>query len=50
MFTGTLAMLHRAIRLDARLVRTHLFRAGFALLVYGGLLFAQISSAARNAR
>lgn len=46
MFTGTLAMLHRAIRLDARLVRTHLFRAGFALLVYGGLLFAHISSAA----
>src|SRR5262245_60258699 len=44
MFTGTLAMLHRAIRLDARLVRTHLFREGFALLVYGGLIFAQISS------
>ncbi len=45
MFTGTLAMLHRAIRLDARLVRTHLFRAGFALMVYGGLVVANFSSA-----
>ena len=45
MFTGTLAMLHRAIRLDARLWRTHLFRLGFALLVYFGLWYAQISTA-----
>jgi ABC-type transport system involved in multi-copper enzyme maturation permease subunit len=44
-FTGTLAMLHRAIRLDARLWRTHLFRLGFALLIYAGLLYAQISTA-----
>src|SRR5262249_36578238 len=39
MFTGTLAMLHRAVRLDARLLRTHLFRAGFAWLVYVSLLY-----------
>ncbi len=45
MFTGTLAMLHRAIRLDARLWRTHLFRLGFALLIYAGLIYAQISTA-----
>ena len=32
MFTGTLALLHRALRLDARLLRTHLFRVGFAAL------------------
>ena len=41
MFTGTLAMLHRALRLDARLLRTHLFRLGFALLVYAALGYAQ---------
>lgn len=44
MFTGTLAMLQRAIRLDARLVRTHLFRLGFAVLVYGGFCQASVSS------
>jgi len=33
-FTGTLAMLHRALRLDARLLRTHLFRLAFAATVY----------------
>ena len=45
MFSGTLAMLHRAIRLDARLTRTHLFRLSFALLVYGALIYLQIISA-----
>ena len=45
MFTGTLAMLHRAIRLDARLTRTHLFRLAFALLVYCALIYLQIISA-----
>ncbi|MBI3861065.1 MAG: hypothetical protein HY290_04135 [Planctomycetia bacterium] len=44
MFTGTLAMLHRALRLDARLMRTHLFRLGFAVLVYISLAYAVISS------
>jgi ABC-type transport system involved in multi-copper enzyme maturation permease subunit len=44
MFAGTLAMLHRAIRLDARLLRTHLFRLGFAGLMYLSLLYAWISS------
>ena len=43
MFAGTLAMLHRALRLDARLLRTHLFRLGFALLMYVSLLYAWIS-------
>jgi ABC-type transport system involved in multi-copper enzyme maturation permease subunit len=45
MFTGTLAMLHRAIRMDARLLRTHLFRFGFAALVYFALIYAQASTA-----
>jgi ABC-type transport system involved in multi-copper enzyme maturation permease subunit len=44
MFTGTLAMLHRALRLDARLLRTHLFRLGFAGLVYLSLAYAVVSS------
>jgi ABC-type transport system involved in multi-copper enzyme maturation permease subunit len=44
MFSGTLAMLQRAIRLDARLLRTHLFRLGFALLVYFSLIYAQLAS------
>src|SRR5262245_15541591 len=45
MFTGTLAMLHRALRLDARLWRTHLFRLGFALLVCLSLVYAQVLTA-----
>jgi len=45
MFSGTLAMLHRALRLDARLTRTHLFRLSFALLVYGALIYSQAISA-----
>lgn len=44
MFTGSLAMLHRALRLDARLLRTHLFRFGFALLIYAGLWWAMFMS------
>jgi len=44
MFAGTLAMLHRALRLDARLLRTHLFRVSFALLMYLSLLYAWASS------
>ncbi len=44
MFAGTLAMLNRALRLDARLLRTHLFRVGFALLMYLSLLYAWASS------
>ncbi|MBS0264858.1 MAG: hypothetical protein JSS02_23180 [Planctomycetes bacterium] len=39
MLTGTLAMLVRALRLDARLLRAHLFRAGFALLVFASLVY-----------
>lgn len=45
MFTGTLALLHRALRLDARLLRTHLFRVGFAGLVYASLIYAWGTSA-----
>ena len=44
MFAGTLAMLHRAIRLDARLKRTHIFRVSFAALMYLSLLYAWVSS------
>ncbi|MGQ0636773.1 MAG: ABC transporter permease [Planctomycetaceae bacterium] len=43
MFTGSLAMLHRALRLDARLVRTHAFRFTFAGVIYLCLLYAQIT-------
>ncbi|MCY2967801.1 MAG: hypothetical protein NT069_29925 [Planctomycetota bacterium] len=44
MLTGTLALLHRALRLDARLLSTHLFRLGFVVLVYFSLVHAQIQS------
>ncbi|HEY2252833.1 MAG TPA: ABC transporter permease [Planctomycetaceae bacterium] len=44
MFAGTLAMLHRALRLDSRLLRTHLFRVSFAGLMYLSLLYAWASS------
>ena len=44
MLTGTLALLHRALRLDARLLTTHLFRLGFVVLVYFSLVHAQIQS------
>jgi ABC-type transport system involved in multi-copper enzyme maturation permease subunit len=44
MFAGTLAMLHRALRLDARLLRTHIFRVSFAGLMYLSLIYAWASS------
>jgi len=44
MFAGTLAMLHRALRLDSRLLRTHLFRVSFAGLMYISLIYAWASS------
>lgn len=44
MFTGSLALLHRALRLDARLLQTHLFRVGFASLIYFSLIYAQAMS------
>lgn len=44
MFTGSLALLHRALRLDARLLHTHLFRVGFALLIYFSLISVQAMS------
>ena len=49
MFAGTLAMLHRALRLDARLLRTHLFRVGFAGLMYLSLFYAWVSSSSVGA-
>lgn len=44
MLTGTLAMLHRALRLDARLLRTHLFRLAFAAMIYITLVQAHATS------
>jgi ABC-type transport system involved in multi-copper enzyme maturation permease subunit len=44
MLTGTLALLHRALRLDSRLMTSHLLRFVFALLMYFSLIFAQIQS------
>lgn len=44
MLTGTLALLHRALRLDSRLMSAHLLRFVFALLMYFSLILAQIQS------
>lgn len=44
MFTGSLALLHRALRLDARLLLTHLFRVSFAIVIYFCLLYLQAIS------
>jgi len=44
MLTGALALLHRALRLDSRLISAHLMRFLFALLLYFSLIFAQIQS------
>jgi len=41
MLTGALALLQRALRLDARLLSTHLLRLGFVLVMYGSLCLAQ---------
>lgn len=47
--TGTLALLIRSIRTDARLVSTHLLRFLFVVLIYGALVIAQHSSPLRSA-
>ncbi|HLJ09982.1 MAG TPA: ABC transporter permease [Planctomycetaceae bacterium] len=44
MFAGTLAMLHRALRVDARLWRTHVFRFSFAFLIYIGVWLTRQTS------
>jgi ABC-type transport system involved in multi-copper enzyme maturation permease subunit len=44
MLTGTLALLHRALRLDSRLMTAHLLRFLFALLMYFSLILAQLQS------
>jgi ABC-type transport system involved in multi-copper enzyme maturation permease subunit len=44
MFTGSFALLYRALRLDARLLHTHLFRLGFAVLIYCNLAYAHVMS------
>lgn len=44
MFTGSMALLHRALRLDARLLHTHLFRLGFAVVIYISLTYAHAVS------
>ena len=45
MMTGTLALLIRSLRTDARLVRSHVFRLVFVGLIYAGLIFALDQSA-----
>jgi ABC-type transport system involved in multi-copper enzyme maturation permease subunit len=45
MLTGALALLQRALRLDARLLSTHLLRLAFVLIMYGCLCFAQALAA-----
>lgn len=47
--TGSLALLVRSLRVDARLLRTHLFRGLFVLLIYCCLYIAQEMSFIRSA-
>ncbi|MBM82351.1 MAG: hypothetical protein CMJ78_17435 [Planctomycetaceae bacterium] len=44
MLTGTLALLTRSLRQDARLARTHLVRLIFVLVLFGGLAWAHVTS------
>lgn len=44
MHSGTLALLTRALRMDARLARGHLLRLLFAGFIYGSLISVQITS------
>lgn len=49
LFQGTLSMLTRAMRVEARQVRYHLFRLGFALFIMLCLLEAMVEGAFRSA-
>lgn len=49
MWTGISALLARAMQMDARMLRTHLFRLGFVALIYGSLLVAQLQAMGRGA-
>jgi ABC-type transport system involved in multi-copper enzyme maturation permease subunit len=44
MFGPPLALMTRSLRIDSRLLRTHLFRFLFALLLLGGLFWAHMRS------
>lgn len=44
MYHGLAALMTRALRLDARLLRGHLFRLAFVVLVYFSLLIAQLQA------
>lgn len=49
MWTGISALLARAMQMDSRMLRTHLFRLGFVALIYGSLLVAQLQAMGRGA-
>ncbi|MEQ9070619.1 MAG: ABC transporter permease, partial [Gimesia chilikensis] len=49
MFQGTFALFHRALAVDFRLMRTHLFRFLFAILILFCLFSAQMSSSMMGA-
>ena len=49
MFQGTFALFHRALAVDFRLMRTHLFRFLFAILILFCLFSAQMSSSLMGA-
>lgn len=44
MYHGLAALMTRALRLDARLLRGHLFRLAFVVMVYFSLLIAQLQA------
>jgi ABC-type transport system involved in multi-copper enzyme maturation permease subunit len=49
MWTGISALLARAMQMDARQVRTHLFRLAFVVFIYGSLVIAQAQAISRGA-
>ncbi|MFO0919111.1 MAG: hypothetical protein U0872_12450 [Planctomycetaceae bacterium] len=49
MWTGISALLNRAMQLDARQLRTHLFRLAFVAFIYFSLLIAQLEAMSRGA-
>jgi hypothetical protein len=49
MWIGISALLARAMQLDARQLRTHLFRLAFVGFIYFSLLFAQMEAISRGA-
>ncbi len=49
MWIGISALLNRAMQLDARQLRTHLFRLAFVAFIYFSLLIAQLEAMSRGA-